>query len=189
MAVMSIKANNLVVIDVESTCWEKDPPPGERMEIIEIGVCVFNRQNFAITDSAVITVKPEFSKISSFCTELTTITGKDVENGIKFKEACDELRKRFKTNKRAWASWGDYDRKQFERQCINTTLWQARWPFGSTHLNLKYLFSWHNKISKQLAMNEALQHLGLELEGTHHRALDDCKNICTILKTMITNRE
>lgn len=39
---MSINLDKILVIDVESTCWEREPPPGQRSEIIEVGITLFD---------------------------------------------------------------------------------------------------------------------------------------------------
>jgi len=39
---MAAKLDKLIVIDIEATCWEGDPPEGQAAEIIEIGVCVLD---------------------------------------------------------------------------------------------------------------------------------------------------
>jgi inhibitor of KinA sporulation pathway (predicted exonuclease) len=39
---MSIRRNKVLVVDVESTCWQNGVPPGQVSEIIEIGICVFD---------------------------------------------------------------------------------------------------------------------------------------------------
>lgn len=36
--------DEIAVIDVESTCWPDEPPPGEESEIIEIGIRLLNVQ-------------------------------------------------------------------------------------------------------------------------------------------------
>src|SRR5439155_959968 len=74
---------------------------------------------------------------SAFCSELTGLTQADVDGGVDFAAACaqvrDELRGRFRT----WASWGEYDRRQFERQCVDG----VGYPFGSRHINVKERFA------------------------------------------------
>ena len=35
---MARKLDRILVVDVEATCWEGDPPPGQISEIIEIGL-------------------------------------------------------------------------------------------------------------------------------------------------------
>ena len=63
---------------------------------------------------------PVRSKVSEFCTRLTTLTQEQVDGGVSFEQACGQLRKAYRTRDRAWASYGDYDRRQFERQCQAT---------------------------------------------------------------------
>ena len=89
---MSRKTDNCVlVIDVESTCW--DPPQRqETSEIIEIGVTVVDTTKLLIVDSGSIMVKPQMSKVSEFCTKLTTLNQEMVEKGILFHEAMTELK-------------------------------------------------------------------------------------------------
>jgi inhibitor of KinA sporulation pathway (predicted exonuclease) len=127
---MEIHGRYLNVVDVEATCWSGDQPPGEVSEIIEIGLTVLDTRQRARVDKHQILVRPERSTVSAFCTELTGLTQAQVDTGVTFAEACAQLRKEHHSDSRAWASWGDYDRKQFQRQCDATTV---RYPFGSTH--------------------------------------------------------
>lgn len=179
---MARKLDQIVVIDVESTCWEGAPPPGQESEIIEIGVGtidVATGERLARDD---LLVRPEASSVSAFCTELTTLTQQQVDGGISFAEACDVLQGTYRTKDRLWASYGDYDRRQFERQC------QARgvaYPFGPGHLNVKTLFAIIHALPREVGMDAALERLGLPLDGTHHRAGDDAWNIALILASLI----
>jgi len=131
--------NKINIIDVESTCWKRGPDDGQKSEIIEIGICVVDVVNLAIVSKKNIIIKPEFSEVSEFCTQITSITPDMVENGgILFKDALYTLKSKYDIKNRLWASWGDYDRKQFERVC---ELHAIRYPFGPTHLNIKNLFA------------------------------------------------
>ena len=53
-----------------------------------------------------------------------------------FATACATLRKELGSEQRVWASYGDYDRRQFQRQCADAGV---RYPFGIRHLNVKTL--------------------------------------------------
>jgi inhibitor of KinA sporulation pathway (predicted exonuclease) len=79
------------------------------------------------------------------------------------------LKKEFASEDRLWASWGDYDRRQFERVCKDQNV---GYPFGPSHLNVKSLFA-------------AAVGSGHE---THHRGDDDAWYIadilCRLLRTM-----
>ena len=176
---MAKRLDKLIIIDVESTCWDGYPPDGQFNEIIEIGICIFNLKTWEIESSEDIFVKNEYSKISEFCTKLTAITQEIIDQqGIPFKEACNRL-KRYK--ERAWASWGDYDRKQFERQCFDPhNKYEATYPFGITHINLKNLFAIKAKLTKEVGMEEALKMHRMEVQGTHHKGIDDAINIARL---------
>ena len=82
------------------------------------------------------------------------------------------------SQERLWASWGDYDRRQFERVCKEQGV---GYPFGISHLNVKTLFAVACGSERELGLDEAYARLGLSLEGTHHRGADDAWNIAGVL--------
>ena len=120
--------------------------------------------------------------MSPFCTALTTLTQVQVEQGIAFDDALVHLRKTYNIRDRAWASYGDFDRRLFERQC---RAWNIPYPFNATHLNVKTLFALAYGLPHEVGMDTALQKLGLPLEGTHHRGGDDAWNIALILGILL----
>ena len=179
--------DKLLVVDVEATCWESGKPPyGQFSEIIEIGVCPIDLANLQIGESISILVCPKFSTVSQFCTSLTSLTPQDVEKGTSFKAACDRL-KVLGANTCTWGSWGDHDRKQFWKQCSNKKHFHAAYPFGQTHVNIKNLSSLCMRMKKEVGMDKALQMINLELDGTHHRGMDDAKNIAKIRCYLLKN--
>ena len=183
---MAKKLDKIVVIDVESTCWNGKYEQGRQQnEIIEIGVCAINLTTMSPEKSEGILVSPQKSTVSRFCTDLTTITQEMLDkDGIAFHEACSILSSKYNTNNRAWMSWGDYDRRQFDRQCKQCNI---QYPFGPTHINMKNLFAVNMSLSREVGMDAALGMLKMDLEGTHHRGVDDARNIakiaCKVLKT------
>src|SRR5690348_11244019 len=104
---------NVLVLDVESTCWEPPEvqPANEISEVIEIGLAVVNTKDLTIVENESIIIRPQKSKLSKFCTKLTTLTQEYVDQGITFQAAMETLRKTYKANDRLFVSWGDYDRK------------------------------------------------------------------------------
>jgi inhibitor of KinA sporulation pathway (predicted exonuclease) len=170
---------------VEATCWEGANPEGMESDIIEIGICLIDVRTGEITDNKGILVMPERSKISAFCTSLTTITPEMVEkDGISFKEACAILEKDYLSQNRVWASFGAYDLKQFQRQC---TAMGIGFPFGPSHINVKTLFALKMKLGHEQGMAGALTLLNIPLEGTHHRGIDDAKNIAKVFNRILNN--
>ncbi len=175
--------DKIVVIDVEATCWERKPPPGEKSEIIEIGVCVLDLITGKRESRESILVKPEQSTISEYCTQLTTLTKDLIDSkGVSFSKACRYLRQKYKTRERPWASYGDYDRRQFERQCRDRGV---PYPFGPKHLNVKLLFALLRGLRTEVGMAESLKMMNIPLEGTHHRGVDDAWNIAGILSILL----
>lgn len=170
----------LNVVDIEATCWEGDPPAGQRNEIIEIGIVVLNLDTLERTGKRSIMVRPEHSEVSEFCTRLTGITTEEAATGITFREACDLLRSEYHTDSRPWASWGDYDRKQFQKQAVGT----VRYPFSSRHTNAKQVYADAYQL-KRAGMARALRHAGLPLEGAHHRGADDAWNIAALISRLV----
>jgi inhibitor of KinA sporulation pathway (predicted exonuclease) len=175
--------DQILIIDIEATCWDGPTPPGQEGEIIEIGIAQLDVATLKPIDKRSILVKPERSTVSPFCTQLTTLTQAQVNQGISFGAACAILKKEFDARSRTWASYGDYDRRQFTRQCEAR---QIASPFGSSHLNVKNLFALAFGLSHEVGMAEALQHLDIPLEGTHHRGIDDAWNIAHILAALIS---
>ncbi len=173
--------DRIVVIDIETTCWEKRQRD-QLMEVIEIGICLLEIGSGEISDRQSILVKPAYSEVSEFCTKLTTLTQEVVETGIEFREACVKLEDEYQTKKRVWASYGDFDRRQFERECRYKNVPYA---FGSRHINIKTLFAIKHRLSEEVELDKALGLLGLELIGTHHRGVDDAYNAARILNTLI----
>lgn len=182
---VSGKLDRLIVIDVEATCWEHTPPDGQSSEIIEIGVCVLDLPSGERVARESILVRPENSQVSAFCTQLTTLTQEEVEQGVSFKDACAALRQRYGTSDRVWASYGDYDRRQFERQCAARGI---PYPFGPTHVNVKNLLALFRGLPREVGMIPAMGLLGLDAEGTHHRGVDDAWNTALILSRLILQR-
>ena len=168
------------VVDVEATCWTGDPPPGERSEIIEIGLTVVDLAAGERIARHGVFVRPEHSRVGAFCTELTGITPEEAAGGVPFAEACELLLRRHRSDSRPWASWGDYDRKQFERQCNGP----QRYPFGSVHVNAKAVFADAQGARRQ-GMAGALGTAGLPLEGRHHNGADDAWNIGALVLYLV----
>lgn len=169
--------NGLLVVDVEATCWDGEPPAGQVHEIIEIGICVVDLDARERVERRSILVRPRQSRVSAFCTALTGLGQAEVDKGIDFADACLLLRHELRADSRTWGSWGDYDRKQFERQCAAG---RVPYPFSARHRNLKAEFAERLGLRKRPGMAQALQLAGLPLEGRHHRGVDDAWNIAAL---------
>lgn len=187
------KANNskrkmsrdiVLVVDLEATCWRGHPPVGMYNEIIEIGISGVDYNTKEITFKDTIIVKPKYSEISKFCTELTSIDHNLIDKeGVSFEKACDILRNKYKSNGRFWMSFGNYDKNQIERDC---KLKKVNNPFSQNHFNIKTLFSLAYGLPQDLGVQGALDYLGIEFEGTAHRAVDDAFNTAKLVKPIFS---
>lgn len=175
---MSQKIDKILVIDIEATCWEGSPPPQQENEIIEIGICVIDMTKKQPISKDSILVQPEKSTVSDFCTNLTTLTQTQVDQGVSFANACKMLRDQYNSTQHIWASYGAYDKNQFTKQCENR---QIKYPFNPRHINVKTLFALVHTLPQEVGMASALDLINLPLEGTHHRGMDDAWNIAQIL--------
>jgi inhibitor of KinA sporulation pathway (predicted exonuclease) len=179
----TIRRNQIIIVDIEATCWEGDPPAGEQNEIIEIGISVFDLATQTPAPPVSILVKPTRSTISPFCTQLTSLTQDLVDTGVTFYEACARLQSEFATKNHLWGSWGSYDLKMFKAQCHE---FDVEYPFSKRHVNLKKLFADAVNGKTRLGMADALIKAGLTLQGTHHRGGDDAYNIARLLGVALT---
>jgi len=177
--------NTILIIDLEATCWNGPVPQGQVNEIIEIGICLLDTQTGSISKNKGILIKPERSAVSPFCTELTTITQELLDNeGITFEAACDKLRKEYSGYQYTWASYGQYDLNMMKKQCLDMSI---DYPLSPNHINVKVLFSEVKGLRRKVGMKGALGILEIPLEGTHHRGVDDARNIAKILDWCLRN--
>lgn len=179
---MALDFTKIIIIDLEATCWPGKTPKGEQHEIIEYGLAVLDVASGEIVANEGILVKPTSSTVSAFCTELTTITPEMVATAPSFGEASRYLQEKYKAHRHPWASYGAYDLSQLQRQCAREGV---PFPLSAQHLNVKALFALRHRLPHPVGMDAALQKTGLPLEGTHHRGVDDARNIAKILRQLL----
>ena len=183
---MARKLDKILVIDLEATCWEGDPPPGQTNEIIEIGLCVLDVASGERSAPRAILVRPQRSTLSDYCIQLTTLTPEMLAEGVGFAEACEILRDEYQSHMRTWASYGDYDRLQFSKQC---NAWGLSYPFDRSHINVKNLLALQLGLKREVNLQRGTNLLGLSFEGTIHRGVDDAWNIAAVLSRVLLRRD
>jgi ERI1 exoribonuclease 3 len=202
------KIHYLCVLDFEATCEKEPKPAPDPQEIIEFpSVLLAKEINEESTDSNVdgeedaanewktvstfeSFVRPVFHPIlTKFCTELTTIVQSDVDQAetfpIVFAKHSKWLQENgvFEPNASLMiVTCGDWDL----RKMLPIQLKASNIPLKSIPscyhrwINIKFRFQEALDSKDRVGMDGMLRKLGLTLDGTHHRGIDDCKNIAKI---------
>jgi len=154
------------------------------MEIIEIGaVMVAAASRVPIAEFQAFIRPQRNPRLTDFCRELTSITQTDVDAAPSFPEVLQKFTAWIALFEDAlFCSWGENDRKQFQRDC---EFHRLDYPLGDRHLNLKAAYSARFGIRRRLGMAAALKKSGLKLIGTHHRGIDDARNIARLLPLIL----
>jgi inhibitor of KinA sporulation pathway (predicted exonuclease) len=174
-----------LIIDFEATCSNDGSVPKHEMEIIEIGAVIQSSDTYEIEAEYQAFVRPVRNpQLTDFCTELTGITQYDLIPANTFPDVlADFLSWTARYPEALFCSWGEYDHSQLQRDCYFHDL---AYPFDDGHLNLKAAFSRVLNLRRQTGLRDALQKLGLEFDGEHHRGLDDARNIAAIVRRICT---
>ncbi|UQA57498.1 3'-5' exonuclease [Polyangium aurulentum] len=179
---MNAPHTHFLVIDLEATCDDQGTIPEKIMEIIEIGAVLVEESTLSPVGEFQTFVRPVIRpKLTAFCTALTTIRQADVDAAPTFPEAIEALARFQGEHNALFCSWGDYDRKQFE---IDAARWGVPLPLKG-HMNLKKRFSAALGETTRYGMSSALERVGLPLTGTHHRGIDDARNIAKLLPYLL----
>lgn len=173
----------LLVLDLEATCWPRGEHVQAEMETIEFGALLLGGGGETVAEFQSFVRPRRHAHLSDFCTQLTSIRQADVDPAPVFEEALGDLCRWLAEQAGGptavrLASWGAYDRGQLERDCG----WAGvDYPFAADHLNLKHAASARLGI-RPVGMAQALERARLPLEGTHHRALDDVRNMARLVR-------
>ena len=182
----------LYCVDLEATCDDvgvNESPRSlvvvpDQMETIEIGLVVIDLESLEIVDEFQRFVRPQINpRLTDFCKQLTSIQQSNVDGALTYQEVGEELRTFAALYPNAaWASWGDYDARQLDRDAG-----LARCPSlleGLPHFNAR---KWHKGLydDQPKSLKETVESLGLVWEGTYHRGIDDARNVASIIKEML----
>lgn len=178
-----------LVLDLEATCCDKQATIKQsEMEIIEIGAVMVEAKNLTIIDEFQSFIKPiRHPILTEFCKSLTSIAQAQVDLSPTYPEAIALLKKWLSGySNGVFGSWGDFDRKQFQQ---DSNFHKVPFPIAHPHVNLKQLFTQKQGLRKRYGMAKALQIAGLPLEGTHHRGIDDARNIAKLLPYILERKQ
>lgn len=171
-------------IDLEATCTD-DPQAKAAYpnEVIEVGWVILRPAARAVLDKRQLYAKPTTTSVTPFCTTLTGITPATLENAPSFRELMAQVTALLTRHELGrfpiWASFGDYDRKQFERQCAREGV---KNPFeGLEHINIKSAVAVERGATRGGGLQRALSDYGMKFIGRHHCGADDAFNAARVL--------
>lgn len=172
-----------IIFDLEATCWEEKND--KIKEVIEIGAVKLD-ETLEITNIFSEFIKPTIYPIlSEFCNSLTSIKQEDIDDAKYFNEAIKDFEDWILSigDNVKLISWGHYDKKQILEESAVKNYSGKIIELLENHISLKHEFARIRK-ERTCGMKKALNKLNLPLEGTHHRGIDDAKNIARIFKAV-----
>lgn len=187
---MGANLNRILVVDVEATCWETREEQGDRPnEVIEIGITEVDLKHGKIGEPTSYLIKPRFTTVSPFCTQLTGWKPEDLADAGEPLDILTAIKQDFGIQKDdLWCSYGEFDRIKLgcEGRASMGGLYGIRrhenpFAFMRTHINIKTLFAVRRGLSKEVAMDKALNIAGQKMEGRHHNGADDSFNIAKLV--------
>ncbi|NTZ96978.1 exonuclease domain-containing protein [Pseudomonas koreensis] len=182
----------LYCVDLEATCDDvgasESPRPlaviPDQMETIEIGLVVIDLETLEVVDDFQRFVRPRINPVlTDFSKALTSIQQADVDGASTYAEVGQELRAFIaRYPDAAWASWGDYDARQLERDAGFAAC--PSLLSGLQHFNVR---KWHKGLydDQPKSLKQTVESLGLVWQGTYHRGIDDARNVASIIKEML----
>ncbi|MBA3549300.1 MAG: exonuclease domain-containing protein [Nannocystis sp.] len=188
---MSNSFEHIVVLDFEATCQPGGAPVPQ--EVIEFPSVLVSLRERAVLGAFSSFVRPvHHPALSGFCTELTSIRQEDVDGAPTFLEVLARhqawlaehglLGPAGEAPRFALVTCGDWDlAAMLPVQCAAVGLGMSELPqVYRRWINIKKIYDKEMRTAKSNGMPAMLRGLGLELEGRHHRGIDDCQNIARI---------
>lgn len=166
-----------IIVDLEATCWEGRTK--NKNEIIEIGAVLINEEQEIVSEFQQFVKPLQHPILSEFCMELTSITQAEVDAALYFNEVLEQFKSWFQAEKEPYwlCSWGFYDRNQFINDC---QLYGLDTEWVQPHISLKHQYRDIHQLRRPIGMKRALAREQIDLKGTHHRGIDDARNIAKI---------
>lgn len=165
---------NYIVFDLEATCWDQYDRSDN--ETIEIGALKITESKEVVSEFQKFIKPLKYPVLSQFCKELTSIRQEDINNAEYFYDVIDEFKKWIGEDY-VLCSWGYYDQKQFVSDCQLSNI-DSSWT--KKHISIKHQYAKIKNLKRPVGMSNALNIEKIALNGTHHRGIDDARNISKI---------
>lgn len=166
-----------IILDLEATCWENRSDTRTN-EIIEIGALKIDSTGKTVSEFQAFVKPKQHPELSDFCRKLTSIDQASIDEASSFDVVVESFQKWIDLSKPyLLCSWGFYDKTQLAKDC---DLFDISKIWLIKHISLKHQYAPIKKLPRPIGMAAALEMEKIALDGTHHRALDDAKNIAKI---------
>lgn len=172
-----------IVFDLETTCWDGNPPTDIR-EVIEIGALRLDRFGQVVGRFNRFVRPTHFPMLSPFCKKLTSISQIDVNRSATFERAIKEFYDwiRPEDDEYLLCAWGNFDQKQLMREC-EMHHFDGFWL--EPYINIKKQYHRLRKLKHTYGLKSTVQREGFEFEGHHHRAEWDALNLAKIVSKFV----
>ena len=177
----------LIVFDLEATCWEPEEP--ERVEILEIGAVKSGadpeRADMEAIEFSEI-VRPSVTiALGEFCLGLIPIVQAEADAADAFPAVFARFMDWIGDGPFWLGSWGPFDHAQLQAECRRHGLAMPRGFAG--HIDLRREFARWKRV-RPAGLKAALEAAGLMMEGSAHRALDDARNLARLTRILLDDR-
>jgi len=176
---MSKHLSKILVIDIEAVFARYR----STSEIIEVGIAEVDLLKMKIGTPKSWIIKPTNLKIDEETINLTGLTQEKIDNdGISFKYFCEKILIHIPARKKAWFSFGNFDKEAFEKQCKRERI---DYPLSKNHYNIQNLLglesSMFDKDYSNLSLKDSLLIHGFSFEGKEHKAKWDAYNTAKLV--------
>lgn len=176
-----------IIFDLEATCFEHGQ---QNHEIIEIGAVKCDAQANPAASFQTYVKPTKNPVLSQFCKDLTSISQENVSSAPYFAEAMlafeEFILDSFSPQETFLLSWGHYDKNQIETESVQKNYNGRILDLLKNHHSLKHEYA-KLTAQKPCGMKGALLQLGIPLDGTHHRGIDDATNIMKIFQKIYSD--
>ena len=165
---------NYIILDLEATCWQGNDM-NRRQEIIEIAAYSVNGYREWNSKFQRFVKPVEHPRLSAYCMELTNITQEQINKAKPFEKVFTDFQEWMEDQEtpQLICTWGSKDIPLIRDECRAHDMDCAFLP---ETINLKAQYASMHHLTKEIGLMKALDHAGIDFEGSHHRALDDAFN-------------
>ncbi|MBK7232862.1 MAG: exonuclease domain-containing protein [Saprospiraceae bacterium] len=171
---------NLLVFDLEATCWNSNGTALRKQEIIEIGACILDEYG-RVESTFQSFVKPQMNPfLSNYCMQLTTITQEEIDKAKSFPKVLESFIDWANPEDEDYifCAWGDADKDLLKSDAQSFNL-DISWL--KPYIDIKARYHRNRQLSKLQGLDRVMHTNGFHFEGQRHRAIYDALNLAKLV--------